>query len=105
MGRITRKRILQSDIAAVIGLQGQDPLICGLQRASPLRKARGDMSGLFCLMNAQMGRLEPVLPKPQGKPRADDRRGPGGMIFINRNGLRWRDAPAGGAPPGRYTRD
>jgi hypothetical protein len=95
MGRITRKRILKSDIAAVIGLQGQDPLICGLQRASPLRKAGGDMSGVSCLMNAQMGRLEPVLTKPQGKPRADDRRGPDEMIFINRNGLRWRDAPAG----------
>ncbi len=95
MGRVTGKRILKTDIAAVIGLQGQDALIYGLQRASPLRKAGSDMSGLFCLMNAQMGRLEPVLPKPQGKPRAYDRRGPGGMIFINRNGLRWRDAPAG----------
>jgi transposase len=30
-----------------------------------------------------------------GKPRVDDRRVLSGIIFINRNGLRWRDAPAG----------
>ena len=70
MGRVTGKRIPKSNVAAVIGLQGQDPLICGLQRASPLRKAGGDKRGPFCLTDAQMGRLEPVLPKPRGKPRA-----------------------------------
>jgi len=29
-----------------------------------------------------------------GKPRVDDRRVLSGIIFFNRNGLRWRDAPA-----------
>ena len=52
------------------------------------------MSDLFWLSDAQMARLEPCFPKPHGKPRVDDRRVLSGMIFINRNGLRWRDAPA-----------
>lgn len=41
-----------------------------------------------------MARLEPCFPKSHGKPRVDDRRVLGGIICINRNGLRWRDAPA-----------
>ena len=52
------------------------------------------MSDLFWLSDAQMARLEPYFPKPHGKPRVDDRRVLSGIIFINRNGLRWRDAPA-----------
>lgn len=40
-----------------------------------------------------MARLEPYFPKSQGKPRVDDRRVLSGIIFINRKGLRWRDAP------------
>jgi transposase len=51
------------------------------------------MSDLFWLTDAQMARLEPYFPKSHGKPRVDDRRVLSGMIFINRNGLRWRDAP------------
>jgi len=51
------------------------------------------MSDLFWLTDAQMARLEPFFPKPHGKPRVDDRRVLSGIIFINRNGLRWRDAP------------
>ena len=57
------------------------------------------MSNLFWLTEAQMARLEPFFPKSQGKPRADDRRVLSGMIFINRNGLRWRDAPREYGPP------
>ena len=34
-----------------------------------------------------------------GKPRVDDRRVLSGIIFINRNGLRWRDAPREYGPP------
>ena len=52
------------------------------------------MSDFFWLSDAQMARLEPFLPKSHGKPRVDDRRVLRGIIFINRNGLRWRDAPA-----------
>jgi transposase len=40
-----------------------------------------------------MARLQPFLPKSHGRPRVDDRRVLSGIIFINRNGLRWRDAP------------
>ncbi|ETA50193.1 IS5/IS1182 family transposase [Rhodobacteraceae bacterium PD-2] len=56
------------------------------------------MSDLFWLSDAQMARLEPYFPKSHGKPRVDDRRVLSGIIFINRNGLRWRDAPAAYAP-------
>jgi transposase len=52
------------------------------------------MSDLYWLTNAQMARLEPFFPKSHGKPRVDGRRVLSGIIFINRNGLRWRDAPA-----------
>ena len=40
-----------------------------------------------------MARLKPFFRKSHGKPRVDDRRVFSGMIFINRNGLRWCDAP------------
>ena len=52
------------------------------------------MSNLFWLSEAQIARLEPFFPKSHGKPRVDDRRVLSGIIFINRNGLRWCDAPA-----------
>ena len=40
-----------------------------------------------------MARLAPFFPKSHGKPRGDDRRVLSGIILLNRNGLRWRDAP------------
>ena len=51
------------------------------------------MSDLFWLTDAQMARLKPFFPKPHGKPRVDDKRVLSGIIFINRKGLRWVDAP------------
>ena len=51
------------------------------------------MSDLYWLNDDQMARLVPYFPKSHGKPRVDDRRVLSGIIFINRNGLRWRDAP------------
>lgn len=57
------------------------------------------MSDLFWLTDAQMARLEPFFPTPHGKPRVDDKRVLSGIIFVNRNGLRWRDAPAAYGPP------
>jgi transposase len=51
------------------------------------------MSDLYWLTDEQMARLEPYFPKSHGKPRVDDRRVLSGIIFVNRNGLRWRDAP------------
>ena len=40
-----------------------------------------------------MVRLRPFFPKSHGKLRVDDRRVLSGIVFVNRNGLRWRDAP------------
>ena len=51
------------------------------------------MSDLFWLTDEQMARLRPFFPRSHGRPRVDDRRVLSGIIFINRNGLRWRDAP------------
>jgi len=68
-------------------------LIFGWLRDSPHQKWAVTMSDLFWLSDAQMARLERFFPKSHGKPRVDDRRVLSGIIFINRNGLRWRDAP------------
>lgn len=57
------------------------------------------MSDLYWLTDAQMERLRPFFPKSRGKARVDDLRVLSGIIFINRNGLRWRDAPAAYGPP------
>jgi transposase len=51
------------------------------------------MSDLYSLMDEQMARLQPYFSKCHGKPRVDDRRVLSGIVFVNRNGLRWRDAP------------
>ena len=57
------------------------------------------MSDLFWLTDAQMERLKPFFPLSHGVPRVDDKRVLSGIIFINRNGLRWRDAPFEYGPP------
>lgn len=51
------------------------------------------MKGLLWLSEAQMRRIAPYFPRPHGVPRVDDRRVISGIIFVIRNGLRWRDAP------------
>ena len=51
------------------------------------------MDDLFLLSEAQMRRIEPYFPLSHGIPRVDDRRVISGIIFVIRNGLRWRDAP------------
>ena len=56
------------------------------------------MSDLYWLTDEQMARLEPFFPKSHGRPRVDDRRVLSGIIFVNRDGLRWRDAPAAYGP-------
>ena len=56
------------------------------------------MSDLFWLTDEQLARLRPYFPKSHGIPRVDDRRVLSGIIFINRNGLRWCDAPAAYGP-------
>ena len=51
------------------------------------------MSDLYWLSDEQMARLQPYFPKSHGRPRVDDRRVLSGIVFVNRNGLRWCDAP------------
>lgn len=51
------------------------------------------MSELPMLSEAQMRRIEPYFPLSHGVPRVDDRRVLSGILFVIRNGLRWRDAP------------
>jgi len=56
------------------------------------------MSDLIWLSRAQMRRIEPHFPLSHGVPRVDDRRVISGIVFVIRNGLRWRDAPAAYGP-------
>jgi putative transposase len=56
------------------------------------------MSELWLLSEAQMRRIESYFPLSHGIPRVDDRRIVSGIIFVIRNGLRWRDAPTGYGP-------
>jgi putative transposase len=51
------------------------------------------MSDLIWLSDEQMARIEPFFPLSHGIARVDDRRIVSGIIFVIRNGLRWRDAP------------
>ncbi len=51
------------------------------------------MSDLYWLTDEQMAKRSPFFSKSHGKPRVDDRRVLSRIILINRNGLRWRDAP------------
>jgi putative transposase len=56
------------------------------------------MSELWLLSEAQMRRIAPYFPLSHGMPRVDDRRIVSGIIFVIRNGLRWRDAPPAYGP-------
>ena len=56
------------------------------------------MDDLLMLTPAQMRRIEPYFPLSHGVPRVDDRRVLSGILFVIRNGLRWRDAPVGYGP-------
>ena len=56
------------------------------------------MSDLIWLSDAQMSRIAPYFPLSHGVPRVDDRRVVSGIVFVIRNGLRWRDAPAAYGP-------
>ncbi|GHA08320.1 IS5 family transposase [Novosphingobium arvoryzae] len=56
------------------------------------------MSEFWMLSEAQMRRIEPYFPLSHGIPRVDDRRIVSGIIFVIRNGLRWRDAPPAYGP-------
>ena len=57
------------------------------------------MSDLIWLSDAQMARISGYFPLSHGVPRVDDRRIISGIIFVLKNGLRWRDAPKDYGPP------
>lgn len=56
------------------------------------------MSDLYWLTDEQMTRLTPYFHRGHGKPRVDDHRVLSGIIFDNRNGLRWRALAGAGRP-------
>jgi putative transposase len=56
------------------------------------------MDDLFLLSEAQMRRIERFFPLSHGIPKIDDRRIISGIVFVIKNGLRWRDAPRGYGP-------
>jgi len=56
------------------------------------------MSDLFWLSTVQMRRIEPYFPLSHGVAPVDDRKVISGIIFVIRNGLRWRDAPLAYGP-------
>ena len=45
-----------------------------------------------------MKRIKPFFPVSHGIPRDADRRVVSGIVFVIRNGLRWRDAPPAYGP-------
>ena len=51
------------------------------------------MTDLFLLSQAQMRRIEQYFPLSHGIARVDDRRIVSAIVFVIKNGLRWRDAP------------
>jgi putative transposase len=51
------------------------------------------MRDLIWLSDSQMARIEPYFPLSHGIARVDDRKVLSGIVFVIRNGLRWRDAP------------
>ena len=51
------------------------------------------MADLFLLSPTQMRRIEGYFPRSHGIARVDDRRIVSAIVFVIKNGLRWRDAP------------
>lgn len=62
------------------------------------------MSELFWLTEEQKERLRPYFLNSHGKPRVDDRRVLGSIVFVIWKGLRWRDAPREYAHKTLYSR-
>ena len=56
------------------------------------------MTEPMLLSEAQMRRIEPYFPLSRGRARVDDRRVLSGIVYVIRNGLMWRDAPAAYGP-------
>ena len=51
------------------------------------------MTDLLWLSDEQLRGTKPYFPISHGVPRVDDHRVVSGIVFVIRNGFRWRDAP------------
>ena len=56
------------------------------------------MSEVFMLTRKQMSLIKPYFPLSHGRPRVDDRRVISGILYVIKNGLRWKDAPKAYGP-------
>ena len=56
------------------------------------------MIRLFLLSERQIARISRFFPLSHGVPRVDDRRVVSGIVYVIKNGLQWKDAPAGYGP-------
>ena len=56
------------------------------------------MTKMILLSETQMARISLYFPLSHGSPRMDGRRVISGIIFVIRNGLRWRDVPPRSGP-------
>jgi len=56
------------------------------------------MSDLFYLTTEQLERIRPYFPLSRGVARVDDRKVISGIIYVIKNGLMWKDAPAEHGP-------
>ena len=56
------------------------------------------MSEVFYLTKDQFFRIKPHFPRSHGVERVDDLRVISGIIYVIRNGLRWKDAPKAYGP-------
>ena len=56
------------------------------------------MSDLFWFSEAEVAEMSPHFPLSRGRGRVCDRRVLSGIAHVQRNGLRWRDAPAAYGP-------
>ena len=57
------------------------------------------MNKLYYLSSAQFEKIKPYFPLSHGVARVDDLRVVSGIIYVIKNGLQWKDAPAGYGPP------
>ena len=53
---------------------------------------------MFWLSEEQLERIKLFFPKSRGVSRVDDRKVLSGIIYVQRHGLRWVDAPAACGP-------
>ena len=56
------------------------------------------MSDLFLRIERQIARISPFFLLSHGVKRVDDRRVIGGIIYVIRQGLQWKDAPKAYGP-------